>query len=121
MGPLNIKTLVIPAGSAVSTEAIKLNHGEVVIGIIMPTSWTDSLIGFQSTTDGTDFRNVKISAYGGPYDLVKVSVDPGSWVVIDPVLTPGLRWFRIRSMDALGNNVNQAAEREVRIVAARVP
>jgi hypothetical protein len=118
MGPLNFQTVVIPSGQAVSS-AIKLNHGEIPIGLIMPSAWDSAVIGFQVTRDGTNFYNVKGSPYGGTYGFISQAVDPNVYVVIDPVLTRGLRWFRLRSMTSAGADVNQTASRTITVVSAR--
>jgi hypothetical protein len=118
MGPISFHTVVIPSGQSVSST-VRLNHGEVLIGLIMPSGWDSAVIGFQVTRDGTNFHNVKGSPYGGTYGFISQAVDPNSYVVIDPVLTRGLRWFRLRSMTALGADVNQTANRTIVIVSAR--
>jgi hypothetical protein len=119
MGPLNFKTVTIPSGQALS-DTVKLNHGEVPIGLIMPSAWDTAVVGFQVTTDGTNYYNVKGTPYGGTYGFIYQSVDAGSYVVIDPVLTPGLRWFRLRSMSTSGTDVAQTGSRTITIACARI-
>lgn len=120
MGPLHILTATIPGGQAAS-NAVRLDHGEVLVGIIMPSGWDAAFIGLDSTIDGSAFYPVKGTFYGGSFDFVKISVEASRHIVLDPLVTTGLRWFRLRSIDATGNAVGQSASRTITLIAARIP
>lgn len=118
MSPTHFIPVTIPSGQSTSA-AVKLDHGEVLVGIRMPAAWTSASISLEATVDGTNFQPVKLSPYGGTYGLLRIQVDAGSWVVIDPVLVIGIRWFRLRAVDSNGNPVNQAASRTLELVATK--
>lgn len=118
MSPTHLIPVTIPAGQSAS-EAVKLDPGEVLVGLRMPAAWTTASVSLEATVDGTNFLPVKLSPYGGNYGLLRIQVDAGSWVVVDPVLVIGIRWFRLRSVDSNGNPVNQAADRVIGLVATK--
>jgi hypothetical protein len=87
----------------------------------MPSGWDAAFIGLDSTIDGSAFYPVKGTFYGGSFDFVKISVEASRHIVLDPLVTTGLRWFRLRSIDATGNAVGQSASRTITLIAARIP
>lgn len=119
MGPLKTTTLTIPSGAAVS-DAMKLEPSELLVGISMPSAFDGGYIGFEVTLDGITFQSAKTTSGAGVFGYVSFSVEPGRYIVMDPMKIPGIRWFKLRAMDSSGTSVTQSAPRSIRVITVKV-
>lgn len=118
-------TVVAPAGSfpnlrhymsidiangASLSEAAPL-AGMVLVGIIIPSSWTAADLTFQASHDGTNYANV----YGDDGAERTVEADASRFIMLDPVNWLSASWLKVRSGTA-GLAVNQGAARTITLV-----
>jgi hypothetical protein len=119
LGPLTTVTVTIPAGSALS-DAILMEPTELLVGVFIPSPWTDADLGFDVTLDGVSYAPAKAEASDGSFQYVHLKAEAGKYTVFDPMKIPAIRWFKFRSMDSAGASVNQTGQRTLRVVKVRI-
>lgn len=81
--------------------------GQVLVGITMPTAWTAAKITLlASNTSGGTFQPV----YDAAGTEFQITTAASRHVYLDPAVTRGLRYVKLRS-GVVGTVVNQAAAR----------
>jgi hypothetical protein len=87
------------------SEAVNL-RGKTVAGLQMPSTWTDALVSFQGSVDGSTYAPVF-----GSTGLELVLTTTGSrYVQLDPIVFAGLNFLKIKSGDG-STGVAQASTR----------
>jgi len=106
---LSIKDVTIANGAAVS-DVIKAG-GAMFVGIQMPADWTAANLTILGSAEGDTYYDVYIAA--GTEYVITAAED--RYIILDPALLAGLRFFKIRS-GVTATPVNQGAERVLKIV-----
>jgi hypothetical protein len=109
--PKSFVTITIPAGQAVS-GTLDLTNGSMM-SISAPADWTPANVSFLLSADNVTFDNL----YDGAGVEIIKPMGPGRAIIIDPSLTVGAIYMKIRSGPA-SNPVLQAADRTFTVVIA---
>ena len=106
-------TATIANGEALS-DAIAVGRGAVVLGVVMPASWTTANLTFQATVDGTNFFNLYDNA-----TEYTVTAAASRVIMINSDITDSLQQIKVRSGTS-GTPVNQGAERLLTLIVRDV-
>lgn len=87
---------------------------EVLVGIKMPGSWTSADLTFQVSTDNSAFYDLQTQT-----GEASAKAAANQWVAVDPNLTRGVGYIKVRSGTA-GSPVNQGGARVLTLVFASV-
>ena len=102
-------TVTITSGQSLSAEAQIGNS--MIVGVLMPSTWTAANLTFQfATGSGGTFFNV-YDEYGFER-TVSVAVTTGQYTQIEPNRLPCFNYVKVRSGTA-GVPVNQGADRSI--------
>lgn len=104
-----LDTVTIANGQSLS-NAIDV-PGHVLVGIVMPPTWTSANLTFQGSVDGSTFLNVFVEG-GGEF---QVTAFANRLIIVDPTRLYGLRSLRVRSGTS-GTPVAQTADRVITLV-----
>lgn len=104
---------VIANGASLS-GAVDLS-GTVIVGYIMPSSWTNADITFQASINGTNFFDL----YDQLGNEIKHKAGAGNYIAFPPAEFASVRFLKIRS-GAAASAVTQGAERQIRLVTRAV-
>jgi hypothetical protein len=108
----------VPAGAAASIASgastsgqYDLGAGRVLIGLVIPSSWTSAKVTFLASADGVTFGSVQTVAG----EVATATLAGGESVALDPATFKGIRFIQLRSGTS-GSAVNQGADRIVTLV-----
>lgn len=106
VSPMAESSAVTIASGQSLTDAIVLG-GRVLVGVVMPASWTAASLTFQASIDGSTWVNV----YDSEGTEVSATAGAGTYVAFaNPILFAGVNRMKVRSGTS-GTAVNQGAER----------
>lgn len=101
----------IASGQSLSS-AVNLS-GRVIVGIIMPGTWTAANLTLQGSMDNSTFYDV--------YDIdgteLTITAAASRYIVLDPVNYPSLKYLKLRS-GTTGTPVNQGGARTIGLLTA---
>lgn len=109
---MQILTATIASGESLSA-AVQLG-GASVLRIVMPAGWDAADLTFQTSEDGSTFRD--LYAAGDSEAAVSIAVSAGKAYQLAPSTLACQLWLKVRSGTA-GSPVNQTAARTLTLVA----
>lgn len=109
--PDRLEELTVTIANGASLSGAVSLAGLLLVGIVMPASWTAADLTFQASRDGSTYNNVYDE--GG----LEVTVDAAvsRHIVIDPARFAGCEYLKVRSGTS-GVAVNQAAARSLVLI-----
>lgn len=110
---LSLTTATI-AESASLSSGVNLRDS-VVVGIIMPSSWTTADITLQASYDGTTYYDV----YNMDGDEYTITASASRIIVLSPLEIQWARYIKIRSGTA-STPVTQSAARSINLISRSV-
>lgn len=110
--PLSFPTATIPDGESIS-DAVSIGDG-LLVGLIVPSGWTDASITLQASPDDSDYFDVHDKAG----TEVSFTVDEAQFIAIDPPMR-GLGFVKLRS-GASGSEVAQSGGVGVKVIVQKL-
>ena len=83
----------------------------MLLGLVLPSSWTTADLTLQASADGTNFANV----YDAAGTEVTIKAAASRYVTLDPASFAGMTAIKLRSGTS-GSPVNQGGERSITVV-----
>ena len=111
--PLDTADAVIANGASLS-PAIDLS-GTVIVGFVMPASWTAAVLTFQVSDDNVTFNDL----YNESGTEISLTVAAARFVRLNPAEWAAIRYLKVRS-GTTGSPVNQGPERTIKLAVRPV-
>jgi hypothetical protein len=105
MAEIDSITAQIAAGQSLSAEADIGN--KVLVGLVLPATWSTASLSFQASVDGGVTWNEIMTVAGAAFAIGSVTGGTARDIAIDPTTLRGVQALKIRS-GTVGAPVNQA-------------
>ena len=98
------------ANNAALSDSVTIDKS-LLLGLVLPGTWTTADLTLQASADGTTFGNV----YDAAGTEVTIKAAASRYVTLDPASFAGMKAIKLRSGTS-GSPVNQDGERSITVV-----